>query len=126
MDNIEAKSKLSAILMQPSALAYKVASLYIVYKTIEANDNITLNKLKRLLNSDLLIKPEVIDGAVASLSSASIFNVVSKWIRPYEKNQSEVIHLRLTKEPAPEFVTWVGLALKEFPELSAFIPPTLP
>ena len=122
MGEIDAKEKLSGILLRPNERAFGIAVLYIVYRTIEANDNITLNKLKRLLNSDLLLKDEVIEGAVASLSSRSLFNVVNKWIKP---SANDVIHLRVHREITPEFNSWLLATLADYPELNAFQSPTL-
>jgi hypothetical protein len=125
MDSITAKERLSSILLHPEGRPFSIAVLYIVYKTIEANDNITLYKLKRLLSSDLMIADSVINGAVASLSSKSVFNVVNKWTKPKTDSTNEVVHLRLYRETNTEFQTWLTSATHEFPELVSFTPSTL-
>ena len=120
--NICAKEKLSKMLLIQDDRAFGIAVLYIVYKTIESNDNITLNKLRRLLSSDLLLKDSTIDGAVAALSSRSVFNAISKWTKPQAES---VVHLRLPKTNSLEFTSWMNHTLGEFPELLSFAPTSL-
>lgn len=123
MGDLEAKECLSGILLRPDQPAYRVAALYMVYTTIKANDNITLNRLKRALYTELMMKEAVVEGAVASLASKSLFDAITKWQKPATASSPEVIHLRTTKNPSPEFDAWFKLALDRHPELLTFKPP---
>lgn len=126
MQQLEANERLSGILLDPAGRSFNIVVLYIVYKTIEANDNITLNKLKRVLDSDLMLKDSVVDGAVASLSSRSVYNAVTRWVRP--KSAPEITHLHVKKASDQEdadFSKWLVATTEEFPELLLFNPTVL-
>lgn len=129
MNSIQAKEKFAAGLMrQASAENYTSIVLYIVYKTIEANDNITLNQLRWALGAEYLLKDDVIDGAVASLTSKSIFNCVKRYQPPRAKvrtiSGAKPVHLRAIKQDVGEFKTWLAALLITQPELAVFRPQT--
>ena len=131
MNSLEAKAKFSANLMQsPDQSAFSTTILYMVYKTIEANDNITLNQLRFVLNAEYMLREETIEAAVASLTSKSLFDCVGRW-QPRRSKQTAVekqdsgaarVHLRVHKE-CLEFNTWLASTLKSNPELVVFAAP---
>lgn len=118
MNNIEAKEKFSFNLLQPESKACSTTILYMVYKTIELNRGISLNKLKWLLSSEFMLQSAPVDGAVASLTSKPLFNCVSRWQPP---GNAEHVHLRCRNNA--EFSKWLEKALNEYPELSIFVAP---
>lgn len=119
MDNLEAKEKFSSNLLHPEDRAFDITVLYIVYKTIEKNQSITLNQLRWILFHEYMLQNSTVDGAVASLTSKSLFNCVSRWTPP---RKSDTIHLR-TKPNAPSFTEWLKKTTNERPELLIFTPP---
>ncbi len=127
MDIIQAKEKFVFNLLNPEQRAGKVTILYIVYRTIEANASITLNQLKWILDAEYMIPNDMVTGAVAALTSKSLFNCVSRWQPPRgrasQQQRSDTIHLRMRKESSPDFLKWYADSRKEFPELDVFIPP---
>ena len=126
MDTVNAKEKFAFNLLSPAERAGKVTLLYIVFSTIEANTSITLNQLKWLLDTEYMIPNDVVAGAVASLTSKSLFNCVSRW-QPH-RNQSNAgdvkgaVHLRVRRD-SPEFNEWYNESVKSYPELAVFYPP---
>jgi hypothetical protein len=82
MDVIEQKQKLSRNLSSADQDAYHTSVMYIVYKTIQANRRLTVNKLKALLCVEYLIKDEMIDGVLSGLVSRSMFACVKRWRNP--------------------------------------------
>ena len=96
--------------------------MFIVYETIKQNEKITLNQLRWLMTAEFLVPENTVDAAVASLASASLFRVISKWWSP---DKPEVIWLRA--RPASEmdisFLRWIASLYNEFPELMSFKAP---
>lgn len=118
MDNIGAKEKFSFNLLHPEHRAFDITILYMVYKTVERNTSITINQLKWVLENEYLIRENIIDGALSSLTSKSLFACISRWSPPTNANAT---HLR-TKKSA-DFDKWLAQSLKDYPELSIFTPP---
>lgn len=116
---LRAKGQFATNLMSPDSTAYSSTILYMVYKTICANDNITLNQLRWSLNTEYLIPPAAIDAAVASLTSKSLFDCVCRW-QPKNSEQKNV-HLR-ARELDSTFGEWLDATLSTFPELCIFVP----
>lgn len=129
MDIMEAKEKFAQTLMrQDETGPYTAAVLYMVYRTIEANGNITLNQLRWSLGVEFLLKDETIEGAVASLTSKSLFDCVVRWQSPTKKDdkvrpQTPRVHLRARPKPHPEFDKWLVDLMVKQPELAVFTPP---
>ncbi len=126
MDPIKAKEKFSSNLMCPDQAQFSTTVLYMVYKTIEANNNITLNQLRYTLCNEYMLKEDAVAGAVASLTSRSLFNCVGRWSPRQAGNQpydaaNQRIHLRVRNDD--EFSSWLANALGENPELEVFQPP---
>lgn len=126
MDTVQAKEKFAFNLLSPNERAGKVTLLYIVFSTIESNTSITLNQLKWLLDTEYMIPNEVVSGAVASLTSKSLFNCVSRW-QPHRNPATPAVtkgavHLRVRRD-SPEFNDWYKGALTSYPELAVFYPP---
>ena len=129
MNSIQAKEKFAECLMRPDVNAkYTSTILYIVYRTIEANENITLNQLRWTLGAEYLLKDEVIEGAVASLTSKSIFGCVRRYQPPRNKlrsvNGCQPVHLRAIPLTECDFKKWLTELLNTTPELGVFVPPT--
>lgn len=124
MVTMKAKEKFVFNLLRPEDRSGKTTILYIVFKTIEHNTGITINQLKWLLDTEYMIPNDVVSGAVAALTSKSLFNCVSRWQPPkgYGPRSNETIHLRVRKD-SPDFDRWYKEALLEFPELDVFVPP---
>lgn len=93
--------------------------IYFVYATIQANPDITLNQLRWMMHSEFLLEQNVVDSAVASLTSRSLLNSVSKW----QVHNKDTIHLKskfkLNDVPPP----WVTQSLSNHPELTSFEAP---
>lgn len=109
------------VLMGKRDDSYHVAVMYLVYKTIEVNSQITINRLKALLTTEYLIEDGVIEGAITSLMSRSMFDCVSRWRNP-GKPVGET-QLSITKPPPDEFCKWLSMTTTQYPELLVFIPP---
>lgn len=120
VDSVTLKQQFG-VLMGKRDDSYHIAVMYIVYKTIEVNSQITINRLKALLTTEYLIEESVIDGAIASLMSRSMFDCVSRWRNP-GKPVGET-QLSITKPPPEEFCKWMTRTTDQYPELSVFIPP---
>lgn len=135
MTSMEAKQRFAQTLMQKDKTEnYTGAVLYMVYRTIEANNNITLNQLCWSLGVEFLLKDDTIEGAVASLTSRSLFDAVIRWQTPTGKAsptdstlhlrvRPKPVHLRVRPKPTPEFDAWLEALLKRQPELLVFTPP---
>ena len=128
MDKLKAKEKFAENLMRPDLTqVHTTTVLYMVYKTIEANDNITLNQLSWTLGVEFMLKEEMVAGAVASLTSKSLFDCVCRWQAGSKKKDDEshrrpTVHLRV-RDGSPDFKAWLGAALQTNPELAVFSPP---
>lgn len=120
MDPIAAKEQFSLNLLNPDDRKYGVTVLYIVYKTIEQNQNITLNQLMWLLNAKYMLTAQTVTGSVASLTSETLFNCVSRWQQP---GKEAIIHLKVRPVDG-EFEEWLNKTLSENPELSVFKAPS--
>ena len=126
MDSIQAKEKFVFNLLNPDARAGKVTILYIVYKTIESDSSITLNQLKWILDAEYMLPNDAVAGAVAALTSKTLFNCVSRWQPPRgqgSQHRSDTVHLRARKDAPADFTSWYTATLAEFPELQIFVPP---
>jgi hypothetical protein len=117
--SISLKEKFSANLLRQEDSAYQMTVMYMTYKTIEANPGITVNQLRWLLSTEFLIKEDAIDGTVASLTSKSVYNCVSRWQPPGKK---DTVHLRLRSDVPREFQEWMCATVADHPELSVFVP----
>lgn len=117
------KAKLSLLLMDSDANSelFKTVILYITYKTIESNKQISINRMKALLSSEFLWTDRLIDGAIASLVSSSCFQAVHKWRPP--KSEVGSTRLSITYPPPAEFKLWLEKVISAHPELQAFTPP---
>jgi len=126
MDSIQAKEKFVFNLLNPESRSGKVTILYMVYKTIESNSSITLNQLKWILDTEYMIPNDAVAGAVAALTSKTLFSCVSRWQPPRApgaQQRSDTIHLRLRKDAPEDFTQWYSDSVTEFPELCIFSPP---
>lgn len=95
--------------------------LFAVYKTIQNQNNITVNKLKWKLNRELAFKDHDIDIAVSALSNPNIFNALSNFHVPKRKirdAEKEVVHLRLRKDCQDLIEHWANELLQSYPEYS--------
>jgi len=124
METIHAKEKFVFNMLRPEERSGKITTLYIVYKTIEANTGITINQLKWLLDTEYMLQNDVVAAAVAALTSKSLFNCVSRWQPPKTAGQprTDAVHLRIRRD-STEFNTWYEESCTECPELSVFVPP---
>lgn len=116
------KEKLMGNLMGTDPEAFRSTILYMVYQTICKNDQITIRRLKVLLQNEYLISGQALDAAVSSLISSSGFAAVNRWLRT--GNDIEDTKLCLLKNgPPEEFKTWMESVINKYPELRIFIPP---
>lgn len=117
----EAKAQICFNLLSPDRS--KPTMLFIVYSTIQANPGITQNSLRKILANQFLISAEVVDSIVAYLASLSLFNIVTKW---WDPDKPEIVKLRVSQSPSPEFVIWLDDFCKQYPEMTYFKAPTKP
>lgn len=120
MNTIEAKEKFSFNLLHPESKAFNTTVMFMVYKTIEANSGISFNRLKWLLNSELMLPVQIVEGTVATLTSRNLFNCVSRWQKP---GSPEHVHLR--PRDNADFTRWLDKAVTDYPELEIFNAPIL-
>lgn len=103
---------------------YNVTALYIVFKTIENNPNITTNQIKHLLQQEYFIAPSVVEGALGSLSATTMFGCVTRFKKPEEPLEKTHFHIRTGDYPEV-FQDWLNDVNSEFPELLNFHAPKL-
>lgn len=122
---LRAKEKFAQNLMSRESKPFPATILYMVYKTIEANNNITTNQLTWLLGSDCMLHADTISGALTSLTSKSLFNCVSRWQPQPTKggSTSRPTHLRVREPASNSFSEWLVTTVAEYPELEVFEPP---
>lgn len=121
MDKIELKQRLGMTLSGHDPEAQFAAVMYMSYKTISANTRMTVKKLKALLCVEYLIKEEMLESAVSTLVSRSMFACVKRWRDP-EKPISDM-SLSVFEECPVEFQEWLKRTEQKHPELSVFEPP---
>lgn len=107
-----------------SSRVYSVTMLYIVYKTIEKNPNITTNQIKHLLQQEYFIQPSVVEGTLGSLSASTMFGCVSRFKKPEESIEKTHFHIKASNATGV-FQDWLEAVTKEFPELLVFKAPLL-
>ena len=100
--------------------AHTVTSLYLVYKTIEANPRITVSRLKKLLQQEYFLSDKEIDSSLAGLVSQSLFNAVSRWQNPKRGIEDTVLSVRANNA---DFQSWVDATVSAHPELAIIVPP---
>ncbi len=121
MDTIDLKQKLGLNLSGRDPDAHFATVMYISYKTILANTRMTVKKLKALLCVEYLIKEDVLESAVSTLVSRSLFACVKRWRDPDKPINDMSISI---VEPIPvEFAEWLSRTEIKYPELSVFDPP---
>jgi hypothetical protein len=115
------KQQLIFNLMGTDPEALNTTIIYIVYKTIVANDKIKLYRLKTLLMREYMLSAQAIEGAVAGLISESGFNAIDRWLgknKPVEETQ-----LHTPKVTPASFQEWLDSTVSKYPELESFTPP---
>lgn len=115
------KQQLIFNLMGTDPEALNTTIIYIVYKTIVANDKIKLYRLKTLLMREYMLSAQAIEGAVAGLISESGFNAIDRWLgknKPVEETQ-----LHTPKVTPAGFQEWLDSTVSKYPELESFTPP---
>lgn len=117
-DVSEARAKIAFNLLSPDKAQPTI--LYIVYSTIKANSSITLNQLRWLLHTEFLFPEALIDSAVGTLSSDSLFHIVNKW---WAADRPDVIRLSVKATPDEAFNVWLAEFYEAYPELRLFVPP---
>lgn len=90
---------------------------------IEANPNITLNRLKAFISKEFLIPDSFIDGAVAALCNKQLLNLVSRWQHHNNVNTDKGIHLTVRDPQLAD--KWLYRFLVSSPFLSTFQPTIL-
>lgn len=73
------KVKFSKNLLNRSSDAYTITVMFMVFKTVERNPDITLNQLRWILNTEFFIHESAVDGAVAALSNKNLYNALIRW-----------------------------------------------
>lgn len=120
-DPIQLKQKLCFNLSGQDAELHHTTVLYIVYRTIERNKKLTVNKLKALLSAEYLLSDALIEGALSGLVSRSMFACVKRWRNPQRPVGDMQIYV--TEPPPDEFVEWLARTEAKHPELKVFDPP---
>lgn len=121
MDAIDLKQRLGLNLSGSDKEAQFATVLYFCYKTIACNTQLTVKKLKALLCVEYLISEDLVEAAVSTLVSRSMFNCVTRYRNP-ERPISDMA-ISVVKPPPPEFEEWLARTEKKYPELSVFDPP---
>lgn len=95
--------------------------IYLVFKTIQSNPRISVNRLNTLLGEEYFLTAQTINSAVAGLVSRSMFNAVSRWRNP----KRDILDTQVTARETlpPEFQNWLSDAEQTFPELLIFQAP---
>lgn len=121
-DTVSLKEKFGSNLGLPNdSPLFNKTVLFMAYKTIEAHPNITLNQLRWLFYTEYMISQNVVDGVVASLTSRTLFNCVTRYTPP----GSTTVRLKV-RSPCglrKDFDEWMDRALRDSPEFSVFEPP---
>ena len=115
------KQKLGSNLSGVDEDARFASVMYFAYKTLAANRKMTVLKLKALLCVEYLIKEDLLEAAISSLVSRSMFNCVKRWRDP-ERPIGEM-YISVVEPPPPEFEEWLARTEAKYPELSVFVPP---
>ncbi len=116
------EEKLSHVMLSQDTHAYKQFVLFAVYQTIKANKRITLNQLKHILRVEMLMQPDVIEGAVSALHSKCLYSCVTMYqVKAGVKQDATNFHLDV--KDSEKFATWLDEVVVEFPEFQAFKPP---
>lgn len=118
-DSSSLKVSLSHLLSDTGSVKYQRAVIYIVYRTIEHNKMITLNQLKHLLLSDLLLGSQLIDGAVAVLASKSVFASITM----FQIKSTGAPNFHLDAKPTAIFEQWLKDTQELLPELKGYTIP---
>lgn len=107
---------------RPDSTVYSITVLYLIYKTIEKNPEITVNRLKAFLQQEYFIPNSIITGSLASLVSPSLYGVVSRF---NTCKRRDIVHLRVKKETefTMTFLTFLYLVETQYKELLCFEPP---
>lgn len=104
---------------------YGVTVLYMVFKTIEANPNITINQLKHLLKQEYFIPYNVIQGCLATLTSASLYGCVTKFKKSNDSIEKTHLHAKPEHKLPKVFTEWKQSLENDLPELLVFTSPKL-
>lgn len=108
----------------PNGRAFSCTLRWIIFKIVEANDNITYVNLKKILRGEFGIDKQYLDTAISSLTSPMLLDGLSKWRNPRMKDVGPEIGIHLfARNESEVFKDWKATTLQEFPELESFTPP---
>jgi hypothetical protein len=99
---------------KPTSEIYKKLALFLVYKTIEANPNITINQLKHLLSQQYFLNTSAVEGAIGALISDQLYGCVSRFQR--RGASLETAHLNLKRVKSEAMTNWLETLELEHPE----------
>lgn len=97
---------------------YRNLLLFIVYKSIEANRNISVNQLYNLLRRSYRFTVSQVDSVIACLSNSDIIGGVTLYYRNDDINKA---HLNLCQ--SDRFNQWLSRTLSSIPCLVEFSAP---
>jgi hypothetical protein len=112
----------------PSSREFQTTLRWLIYKIVEANPHITYVRLKKILHGEYGIDKRLVDTAISSLTSPTLFDCLTKWKNPRMDNVgAEIgIHLSVKESPSAQFQEWKLQILLEFPELQQLRAPVVP
>ena len=112
----------------PNSREFNCTLRWIIYKIVEANKGITYVNLKKILRGEYGIDKRVMDTAISSLTSATLFNCITKWRNPklIDVGEEVGIHLFVNETESETFTSWKAQIGQDFPELGEFRAPVLP
>jgi len=113
--------------MDPNTREFNCTLRWLIYQIVKANKGITYVKLKQILRGEYGIDKKLMDTAISSMTSTSLFNCLTKWRNPRMKDVgAEVgIHLSVREVESETFTMWKTQITAEFPELSQFRAPVI-
>lgn len=111
----------------PESREFNCTLRWIIYEIVKANKGITYVQLKKILRGEYGIDKKLMDTAISSLTSTSLFNCLSKWRNPRMRDVgAEIgIHLSVREVESETFTLWKSQITAEFPELLQFRSPVL-
>ncbi len=94
---------------------------WMIYKIVEANNGITYAHLKKILRGEYGIDKRVVDIAISTLTSRTLFCAITKWKAAHSVGEVG-LHLYAKTDDNQMFKQWMDATLAEFPELAVFKP----
>jgi len=102
---------------------YSSYVLFIVFRTIEANPDITINRLQHFLYQVFFIPRNITQSTIGSLVDQGMFGAVTRYQRPQDSIEKSHLHAKADSDIPEVFRAWLDVLFEEHPELRSFQPP---